>query len=125
MINFIAVGVGGFIGACLRYAVSRLLSRFAFFPFGTLVSNLIAAFIIGFIIGAERQTALLPERVKLLLSTGMLGGLSTFSAFSLETVTLIERNSYLQAAGNIFLNVGFSIIFVFTGLAAAKIFIKG
>jgi CrcB protein len=124
LFKILSIGVGGFIGSCLRYALSRCLSRFPFFPFGTLVSNVLAGLAIGFIIGAERQTSLLPENLKLFLTVGLLGGLSTFSAFSMETFAMLERGSYLHAAGNILLNLCLSIAFVFIGLQLAKMTIK-
>jgi CrcB protein len=79
--------------------------------------------VIGFIIGVERQSSLLPENQKLFLTVGFLGGLSTFSAFSLETVIMIERGSYFHAAGNILLNVCLCIVFVFIGLQLAKMLV--
>ena len=124
MLKILAVGVGGFIGSCFRYGLTLLLSRFAFLPFGTLASNVIAALAIGFIIGAERQTATLPENISLFLTAGLLGGLSTFSTFSFETVNMIENSKYLHAAGNIVLNLCLCIAFVFAGLQLAKLLIK-
>ena len=124
MLKLLAVGIGGFIGSCFRYGLALLLSRFPFLPFGTLASNVIAALAIGFIIGAERQTAMLPENVRLFLTAGLLGGLSTFSTFSMETVNMIENSKYFHAAGNIVLNLCLSIIFVFAGLHLAKLLVK-
>jgi CrcB protein len=124
MFSLIAVGIGGFFGACARYAISEGLSRFTSFPYGTLLSNVIAAFLIGLTIGAGRQSVLLPERTKMFLTAGLSGGLSTFSTFSFETVTMIEQSNYFHAVGNTLLNVCLSIIFVFAGLFLAKIIIK-
>ena len=122
--KFLAVGIGGFIGSCCRYGLTLLLSRFPFLPFGTLASNVIAALAIGFIIGAERQTSVLPENIRLFLTAGLLGGLSTFSTFSIETVNMFENSKYFHAAGNIILNLCLSIIFVFAGLQMEKLLIK-
>ena len=91
------------------------------FPFGTLLSNVLAGFLIGFIIGAERHSAALPDRTKLFLTTGLLGGLSTFSTFSMETVNMLESGRYASAGANAALNVGLSLICVFAGISAAKI----
>ena len=124
MLNYLFIGLGGFIGACTRYVISQLVSHLPAFPFGTLLSNVIAAIVIGFIIGVERQTSLLPEQAKLFLTVGVLGGLSTFSAFSMETVTMIERGSYLHAASNVILNVGLCVLLVFAGLGLAKLVVK-
>jgi CrcB protein len=118
------VGLGGFFGACARYGFSRVLGRFESFPYGTLLSNIVAAFIIGLTIGVGRQSVLLPERMKLFLTAGLSGGLSTFSTFSFETITLIEQGNYFHAVGNIMLNVCLSLLFVLVGLLTAKIFIR-
>jgi CrcB protein len=119
MLNFFSVGIGAAAGACLRYAISRVLPTE--FPFGTLVSNVIAALLIGFIIGAERNIGTLPERVKLLLTTGLFGGLSTFSTFSMETLVMLENHNYISAGTNVLLNVGLCLICVAVGLTAAKL----
>jgi len=120
--SFIFVGLGGGIGAYARYLLTKLFNQIMpLFPYGTLFSNVIAALLIGFIIGMERQTTALPDQVKLFLTTGLLGGLSTFSAFSIETIDLIEKKSYILAGGNILLNVGLSLFCVLIGLAAAKL----
>ena len=124
MLNYLAVGLGGFIGACTRYTISLLVSHLPSFPFCTLLSNVIAALMIGFIIGVERQTTLLPDQAKLFLTVGLLGGLSTFSAFSMETVVMLERGQYVHALSNVLLNVGLCVILVFAGLALAKMAIK-
>jgi len=121
--NLLAVGMGGFIGSCLRFALTRWLSKFTYLPFGTLASNVIAALVIGLIIGIERQSSLLPVNQKLFMTVGFLGGLSTFSAFSLETVILLERGSYYHAAGNILLNVCLCLFFVLVGLQLAKLLV--
>ncbi len=122
MISVLAVGIGGLLGSCGRYLITRILDRFAYsFPLSTLLSNVIAALLIGFIIGIERQIPSLSPTRKLFLTTGLLGGLSTFSTFSLETVAYLETGRYLFAAGNIALNVGLSLIFVFAGFYLAKL----
>lgn len=94
------------------------------FPFGTLLSNVIAAFVIGFIIGIERQTGPIGDKTKLFLTTGLLGGLSTFSTFSMETVKLFEDRKFISAGGNIGLNLVLCLLFVVLGLQLAS-FVKG
>ncbi|MCL2150555.1 MAG: fluoride efflux transporter CrcB [Dehalococcoidia bacterium] len=124
MLHLLAVGIGGFAGSCLRYGLTRWLGGFAILPIGTLASNVLAGLLIGFIIGVERQTALMPENIKLFLTVGLLGGLSTFSAFSMETVSLFERGNYFHAVGNILLNVCLSLAFVLAGLQLAKLLVR-
>lgn len=121
--EFIAVGVGGFFGACARYLITKASDTMGFaLPLGTLASNAIAGLMIGLIIGLEQQSGNLDRNVKLFLTTGLLGGLSTFSTFSLETVVFLQREQYLHAAGNTVLNLACSIIAVFLGFALARLF---
>lgn len=126
MLEWIAVGVGGFIGCCLRFGFSKLLSPMGGqFPFVTLLSNTIAGFVVGFFVEFERQSGYRNPKVRLFLITGMMGGLSTFSAFSMETVELFHGERYGLAAGNILLNmVGGFLGVVLGGIAAKLIFRK-
>jgi CrcB protein len=125
MLEFIFVGLGGFIGSCLRFALTKLTSPFSSdFPYGTLLSNVIAGLLIGFVIGLEQQSVTLNPKTKLFLTTGLLGGLSTFSAFSLETVSLFQDGKYLLAAGNVALNLILSLCGVVLGMACAKAVFK-
>jgi CrcB protein len=125
MLEFIVVGAGGFLGSCLRYGITKLMEHWAVsLPFGTLLSNVLAGFFIGFIIGLEQQAAAIPARAKLFLTTGLLGGLSTFSAFSLETVSLFQSKEYLLAGGNILLNLGLSLAGVLLGMALATLLVR-
>lgn len=124
MLEFIIVGAGGFLGCCLRYGITKWAGGWSIsFPLGTLLSNVIAGFLIGFIVGIE-QTAAIPTKTKLFLATGLLGGLSTFSAFSLETVNLLRSENYLLAGGNILLNLGLSLAGVALGMLSANLFMR-
>ncbi|WNY24604.1 fluoride efflux transporter CrcB [Methanolapillus millepedarum] len=120
--ELLCVGIGGFLGACARYLITQMSKDFGVpVPLGTLISNVTAGFLIGLIIGAEQQTQALSPSVKLFLTTGFLGGLSTFSAFSLETVNLVENEKYVLAILNIFLNLALSFAGVILGFAVAKL----
>lgn len=97
--NAIIVGCGGFIGALLRYVCSQLLGGIpsGAFPFATFVINLGGSFVIG--VMSVLLPALFPDSKAPLLfvSTGILGGFTTFSTFSLETFGLIEESRYAMA----------------------------
>lgn len=121
MLPFLAVGMGGFVGACSRYAIIKATQSLTpIFPFGTLISNVIAGFLIGFIIGIEQQSVTLNPNVKLLLTTGFLGGLSTFSTFNIDTILMFQNGRYISAIGNIALNLILTLIFCALGLSIAK-----
>jgi CrcB protein len=121
MYSLFAVGIGGFIGACARFGMTKLFAQHHSFPLGTLISNVIAGLLIGLVIGAERQVGELPVTAKLFITTGFLGGLSTFSTFSIETIILIENGDYLKAGANTLLNVGLCFAAVVAGFAIIKL----
>lgn len=118
---FLHVALGGAAGATLRYALGlwivRLVGQTAF-PVGVLTANVVGSFVMGvFVAIAARAglTHLLP-----LVTTGFLGGFTTFSAFSLEAVTLWERGALGQAALYVALSVCLSIGALSAGLAMAR-----
>ncbi|MDR0222386.1 MAG: CrcB family protein [Oscillospiraceae bacterium] len=119
--DFLVVGTGGFIGSCLRFAFNQIAVYFGIsFPLGTLVSNVAAGIAIGFVIGLDAFS----PKLKLFLTTGLLGGLSTFSAFSLETVNLFGGGKYFLGAANVLLNLALSFAGVVLGMFLAGLLAK-
>ena len=104
------LGIGGFAGSNARYWISLLMLRLtgAAFPFGTLTVNGIGCFLLGLIAGSSASWNISPE-LKLMLGTGFLGALTTFSTFSVETVELFQKSSHMNAILNIGLNLGIGI----------------
>ena len=103
--EFLAVGLGGALGSCVRYMTGHVLQgMWGAFPLGTFAANVLAGVIIGFLTGVG-ATVGLPDRVRLLLVTGLCGGLSTFSTFSLETVNLASEGAWGMAVVNVVANV--------------------
>lgn len=119
------VGCGGFIGAALRYIISLNAAKIfgADFPYGTLVANVIGAIIIGFVMKLSLDTSLITPNTKLFLTTGMMGGLTTFSTFSYETVTMINSGQYVLGVLNLGLNVVLSFLGVTLGMIIARIMV--
>ena len=118
------VGAGGFIGAVLRYLVS--LAAAGLFgdrlPWGTLIVNALGGLFIGVLMELSIATDLIPPAMRLFLVTGILGGLTTFSAFSWETVSLFCGGSTIKAVFNICLNLFLSLGGVLLGkLIASKL----
>ncbi|WP_195540188.1 fluoride efflux transporter CrcB [Eubacterium maltosivorans] len=91
MFEVLSVGVGGFVGAALRYLISSGIARFmnSRLPLGTLCVNVFGGLLMGFIMQWSLQSAGLSPRMRLFLTTGLLGGFTTFSTFSYETMNLI------------------------------------
>lgn len=108
--NCLAVGIGGFVGAIGRYLLS-FVSGYYFleFPLGTMLINLTGAFCIGFIAGIT-PLGVLSEQQQLFFKTGLCGGFTTFSTFSLETLQLLEQRHFLlagsYACGSVLLCLG-------------------
>ena len=111
MMNIVFVGLGGFIGASTRYLISLYASKLftSKIPIGTLTVNILGSLIIGIVIELTLKTSLISPHMKLFLTTGFLGGLTTFSTFSYETMELIEKGELLLAIFNIALNLLLSL----------------
>lgn len=119
-LNIICVGIGGCIGAVLRYIISiNTVKLFGSFPIGTLIVNVLGGFLIGVIMELSQCTNMSP-RLKIFLTTGIMGGLTTFSTFSFETITLFSDSNYVFGFLNIILNVSLSLIGVVLGRAFVK-----
>ncbi len=122
MLNtFGLVAVGGAIGAMLRYSVYLSSVRIlgASFPFGTMIVNVAGSFLMGIaavVLMQRGQAGLLAP----FLMIGVLGGFTTFSAFSLDTLVLIEKGKLALASVYVFGSVGLSILALFTGLLLAR-----
>jgi CrcB protein len=119
----LSVGIGGFIGAILRFSISTWVGKATTtaFPWGTLSVNILGSFFIGFLFLYFQQSNLSPTQ-KALFITGLLGALTTFSTFSLDTVLLMEKELYVRAFTNVLLNVVFSLGATLLGLWIFKRF---
>jgi CrcB protein len=116
---YLIVFVGAGIGGALRHGVNVGAVRlFGYgFPLGTLIVNVFGSFLMGLLAGYFAFRPGIGQHMRLLLTTGILGGFTTFSAFSLDTALLIERHAYGAAAGYIVGSVAASISALFFGLA--------
>lgn len=100
--GFVAVGVGAASGAWLRWWLGLLLNPLVpTLPMGTLVANLAGGYLMGLAMGIITHYASLPVETRLFIVTGFLGGLTTFSTFSAEAVTLLSRQQYGWVAAHI------------------------
>jgi CrcB protein len=103
MEKWIAVGLGGALGAIGRYSISLLPVKTSF-PWLTLITNLLGAFLIGCIVGVSTEKAW-PETWNLFWKTGVCGGFTTFSTFSLEAWNLLENGKTMQGGAYILFSV--------------------
>ncbi len=112
--GFLFVALGGALGAAGRYAISLLPVKTSF-PILTLVTNIIGAMLIGFIVGIVSDNNEVSPNTVLFWKTGVCGGFTTFSTFSLEAVTLFEGKAYLAGGLYIFLSVACCLIGILCG----------
>jgi CrcB protein len=114
--------IGGAVGAGARYLVGvgalRLLG--SGFPWGTLIVNVVGSLIMGLIIASVALKYSISNEMRTLLSTGVLGGFTTFSAFSLDFAVLMERKAQGLAMAYLGASVGLSILALFAGLYIAR-----
>ncbi|MFA6197459.1 MAG: fluoride efflux transporter CrcB [Sulfurimonas sp.] len=124
--TILAVGSGGFIGAILRVYMNGLISHRLphDLPFGTIGVNLIGSFVMGILIALFMHTTFFSLHTKSFLTTGILGGFTTFSAFAIESFLLLEGGHILLALANISLSVFGTIFMAGSGFYFVKLFFK-
>ena len=122
MERFLLICLGGAIGTGLRYLTALGAAEWfgAEFPYGTLIVNLAGAFVVGLVQQLGLEALMIPDNVRLFLTTGMMGGLTTYSTFSYETVRLMEAGAWTQAWINIVVTTTFSLSLCFLGIAAGR-----
>jgi CrcB protein len=125
--NYLIVFLGAGLGGAGRHGVNVLAARLAgtAFPAGTLVINVLGCLLMGLIAGAFALRVNLPQEARLFLTTGILGGFTTFSAFSLDAALLWQRGEAGLAALYVGASVIFSLLAIAAGLALARIMLAG
>jgi fluoride exporter len=115
--GLVAVGGGAAVGAWMRWGLGIALNPlFPTLPLGTLAANLVGGMLMGFAMELLGRHAVFPPEVRLLVTTGFLGGLTTFSTFSAEVVTLLLRREYLWGSVAIAAHVVGSLVMTIIGL---------
>jgi fluoride exporter len=118
----LAVGVGGGLGALIRYFVAGSIQSAAWpgYPWGIFVVNITGGLAMGLIVELSALKISLTPEMRAFLTTGILGGYTTFSTFSLDSVLLIERGQYASAATYVVGSTVLSILAVFAGMWAVR-----
>lgn len=119
---YFAIALAGGTGALLRYLVGRASVNlgWAALPFGTLIANVLGCFLMGFLSWLLLHKWQMSQQVQTIVLTGLLGGFTTFSAFSLETLNLIQQGSSIKALTYVCLSVLLCLFMCFAGLFLAK-----
>lgn len=123
MTRFLIVAAGGALGAVARYGVGTLAGRLgaSHWPWGTLTVNIVGGLLMGALTGwLAFRGGLHAESIRLFAAVGILGGFTTFSAFSLETALMIEKRQLALAGGYVAVSVVLSILALFVGLMVAR-----
>jgi CrcB protein len=120
--GFLIVFLGGGLGAALRHGVNLLSARLlgTHFPYATLFENVTGSLVMGLLAGYFAFKSGAPQHLRLFLTTGMLGGYTTFSTFSLDTVLLWERHEFGLAALYVLASVALSILGLALGLMVVR-----
>lgn len=125
LLGFLAVGGGAAVGAWLRWWLGIVLNpMFPTLPLGTLAANLLGGYLMGLALAVLSHFEALPPEIRLLVTTGFLGGLTTFSTFSAEATTLLAREQAGWAAILVTTHVVGSIAMTFAGIATLRMILR-
>ncbi|NYT63112.1 fluoride efflux transporter CrcB [Alcaligenaceae bacterium] len=120
--HFVSIGMGAAAGAIVRWLLGLWLNHpHVLLPWGTLAANLAGGYLVGLLLGVLAIFPDSPSWLRLMLITGFLGGLTTFSTFSGETVGLLERGAYLSALSYAGLSLLGSLALTALGLATVNL----
>jgi len=125
MLQIILIAVGGSLGCISRYGLSTLVYEATpgVFPYGTMFVNLTGSLMIG-VLSELFETAIIPSAWRSFLTFGFIGGYTTFSTWTLETLNLIREGEIRLATYNILISTVLGIVFVAVGIYASRFFLK-
>lgn len=123
--RLVLVALGGALGSVLRYLVANAAVAWMgpTFPWGTLAVNLVGSFLIGLVQSLAVESLVISEEARLFLATGVMGGLTTYSAFSYETVRLAETGAWPQAWANVLVTTAACLALCLLGLTTGRFLI--
>ncbi|MGN6594094.1 MAG: fluoride efflux transporter CrcB [Terriglobales bacterium] len=111
----LGLAIAGALGALSRWGLGRLLLRWPHFPYGTLAANLIGCFLLGLLMEVSERAAWMSGEMRVVISVGFIGALTTFSTWEYETFRMARRGDVLLAAGNFAVNVFFGFLLLWAG----------
>ena len=122
MDRLLAICLGGALGSGARYLISSWVQgrTDGSFPYGTLSVNLLGSFLLGLVVHAGFSTDALSPTTRLALTTGALGGFTTYSTFSYETLRLLQQGDWDRAVANVLATVLACLVACYLGLLAAR-----
>lgn len=115
---YIAIGIGGMIGAVARYSISMIFMGGNGFPYGTLIANLIGCFLLSFLLNHHRIKQKLPVEILSAISVGVIGAFTTFSTFAVETIGLWSTNALVAITYTV-MSVCLGLLFCYGGYRLA------
>ncbi|NQT25105.1 fluoride efflux transporter CrcB [candidate division KSB1 bacterium] len=124
MLKLLWIGLGGFLGAISRYALSGFIYRVfsdPWMPYGTMACNVLGCFLIGLLGGLSESRQLFAPEIRLFLFIGLLGGFTTFSSFGMETFNLMREGQWFPSLMNVILSIVLGLIAVWIGFNITRI----
>jgi CrcB protein len=115
--NILFAGIGGAAGSIMRYLISFFINKYnsGVFPLATFIVNIVGCFIIGLLLAFVEKNMALANEIRMLMIVGFCGGLTTFSAFSAENITLFHNGNYVTLAIYVLASVILGVAAVFLG----------
>lgn len=127
MTRFALICLGGAFGTGARYLLGGAVVRWAGpeFPYGTLLINVLGSFLIGVVQQVGLTSLLIPDTLRLVLAIGVMGGFTTYSSFSYETIRLLEAGSWMAATLYVVLTTALCLGCCVAGLSLGRVLIEG
>jgi len=125
--RLLLICLGGAVGTGARYLLGGLVVRWvgADFPYGTLLINVLGSFLVGLVQQVGLSTLLIPDTLRLVLAIGVMGGFTTYSSFSYETLKLVEAGSWVGASLYVALTTALCLGCCALGLSLGRVLVEG
>jgi CrcB protein len=125
--RLLLICLGGAVGTGARYVLGGLVARWLGpdFPYGTLLINVLGSFLIGLIQQVGLSTLLIPDTLRIVLTIGVMGGFTTYSSFSYETLKLVETGSWVGATVYVTLTTALCLVCCALGLSLGRVLVEG